>query len=66
MFFKLVRSSTKFWQMVGRGTRLSPDLFGPGQHKEFFYLQGDAWLQDVTCELMEDLRRRLRKLVGLL
>jgi len=38
VFFKLVRSKTKFWQMVGRGTRLCPDLFGPGQHKEFFYL----------------------------
>ena len=38
VFFKLVRSKTKFWQMVGRGTRLCPDLFGPGQHKKFFYL----------------------------
>jgi type I restriction enzyme R subunit len=38
VFFKLVRSKTKFWQMVGRGTRLCPDLFGPGEHKEFFYL----------------------------
>lgn len=38
VFFKLVRSKTKFWQMVGRGTRLSPDLFGPGQHKDSFYL----------------------------
>lgn len=38
VFFKLVRSKTKFWQMVGRGTRLCPDLFGPGKHKEFFYL----------------------------
>jgi type I restriction enzyme R subunit len=38
VFFKIVRSKTKFWQMVGRGTRLSPDLFGPGQHKEFFSL----------------------------
>jgi type I restriction enzyme R subunit len=38
VFFKLVRSKTKFWQMVGRGTRLSPDLFGPGQHKACFYL----------------------------
>ena len=36
VFFKLVRSKTKFWQMVGRGTRLCPDLFGPGQHKQFF------------------------------
>jgi type I restriction enzyme R subunit len=36
VFFKLVRSKTKFWQMLGRGTRLCPDLFGPGKHKEFF------------------------------
>ncbi|HEU0300264.1 MAG TPA: DEAD/DEAH box helicase family protein [Longimicrobium sp.] len=38
VFFKLVRSRTKFWQMLGRGTRLAPELFGPGRHKEFFYL----------------------------
>ena len=38
VFFKLVRSKTKFWQMIGRGTRLSPDLFGPGKDKEFFYV----------------------------
>jgi type I restriction enzyme R subunit len=38
VFFKLVRSKTKFWQMVGRGTRLCKDLFGPGQDKQFFYI----------------------------
>jgi type I restriction enzyme R subunit len=38
VFFKLVRSKTKFWQMLGRGTRLCPDLFGPGEDKRFFYL----------------------------
>ena len=38
VFFKLVRSKTKFWQMIGRGTRLCPDLFGPGQDKAFFYV----------------------------
>lgn len=38
VFFKLVRSKTKFWQMIGRGTRLRKDLFGPGRHKEFFYV----------------------------
>ncbi|MGH8707987.1 MAG: DEAD/DEAH box helicase family protein, partial [Burkholderiales bacterium] len=38
IFFKLVRSKTKFWQMLGRGTRLCLDLFGPGQNKESFYL----------------------------
>lgn len=36
VFFKQVRSKTKFWQMVGRGTRLCPDLFGPGLDKECF------------------------------
>jgi type I restriction enzyme R subunit len=36
VFFKQVRSKTKFWQMMGRGTRLCPDLFGPNQDKEFF------------------------------
>jgi len=38
VFFKLVRSKTKFWQMLGRGTRLCPDLFEPGRNKAFFYL----------------------------
>ncbi|MEI7462722.1 MAG: type I restriction-modification enzyme R subunit C-terminal domain-containing protein, partial [Pirellula sp.] len=38
VFFKIVRSKTKFWQMIGRGTRLCPDLFGPGLDKEFFYI----------------------------
>lgn len=36
MFFKLVRSKTKFWQMIGRGTRLRPDLFGPNLDKTGF------------------------------
>ncbi|MGQ9407387.1 DEAD/DEAH box helicase family protein [Mycolicibacterium gilvum] len=38
VFFKLVRSKSKFWQMIGRGTRLCPDLFGPGQDKANFYV----------------------------
>ena len=38
VFFKIVRSKTKFWQMVGRGTRLSPDLFGPNEDKEEFLI----------------------------
>ena len=36
VFFKPVYSRIKFWQMIGRGTRLCPDLFGPGKHKEDF------------------------------
>ena len=38
VFFKLIRSKTKFWQMLGRGTRLCPDLFGPGKDKDTFFL----------------------------
>lgn len=38
VFFKRVRSKIKFWQMIGRGTRIRPDLFGPGKNKECFYI----------------------------
>ncbi len=38
VFFKVVRSKTKFWQMLGRGTRLCKDLFGPGEHKQNFFV----------------------------
>lgn len=38
VFFKKVRSKAKFWQMVGRGTRLCQDLFGPGMDKEQFLI----------------------------
>ena len=40
VMFKPVRSKTKFWQMIwqmiGRGTRLRADLFGPGLPKKEF------------------------------
>lgn len=38
VFFKVVRSYAKFWQMIGRGTRLCPDAFGPNQPKEHFLI----------------------------
>ena len=38
VFFKMVKSSSKFWQMIGRGTRLCPDIFGPGEHKKEFII----------------------------
>lgn len=38
VFFKIVRSKAKFWQMLGRGTRLCKDLFGPGQDKQNFFI----------------------------
>ena len=38
VFFKKVRSKTKFWQMIGRGTRLCNDLLGIGHDKEEFLI----------------------------
>jgi type I restriction enzyme R subunit len=42
VFAKPVFSYVKFWQMIGRGTRLCPDLFGPGKHKHRFQIF-DHW-----------------------
>jgi type I restriction enzyme, R subunit len=38
VFFKPVYSRVKFNQMVGRGTRLCPNLFGIDQNKETFFI----------------------------
>jgi len=38
VFFKVVRAKSKFFQMIGRGTRLRPDLFGPDQDKTEFLI----------------------------
>lgn len=38
VLFKPVYSKAKFWQMIGRGTRLCEDLYSPGQDKEDFYV----------------------------
>ena len=37
VFFKKVMSKAKFWQMIGRGTRLCPGLID-GQDKDKFYI----------------------------
>jgi type I restriction enzyme R subunit len=42
VFAKPVFSKVKFWQMIGRGTRLCPDLFGPGRDKTGFRIF-DHW-----------------------
>lgn len=42
VFAKPVKSKVKFWQMIGRGTRLCPDLFGPGRDKTVFRIF-DHW-----------------------
>ena len=36
VFFKSVHSKIKFLQMIGRGTRLSPGVYGPGMDKAGF------------------------------
>lgn len=38
VFFKPVKSKIKFWQMIGRGTRLCENLFGEGIDKQQFYI----------------------------
>ena len=78
VFFKVVRSKTKFWQMLGRGTRLCADLYGPGEDKRFFYvfdycqnveyfnLHPDATEGSVTASLGERLFRHRVELVATL
>lgn len=38
VFFKKVGSKIKFLQMIGRGTRLCPDVYGPGLDKKGFLI----------------------------
>lgn len=42
VFAKPIKSKVKFWQMVGRGTRLCEDLYGPGKDKTHFLIF-DHW-----------------------
>lgn len=50
VFAKPVKSPVKFWQMIGRGTRLCPDLFGTGEHKTVFRIF-DHWGNFARFEL---------------
>ena len=43
VFFKVVQSYSKFWQMIGRGTRKCPDLFGKGKDKDKFRIFDWGW-----------------------
>lgn len=38
VFAKPIYSKVKFWQMIGRGTRLCENLFGNGKNKEHFVI----------------------------
>ena len=42
VFAKPIKSKVKFWQMIGRGTRLSENLYGPGKDKSEFLIF-DHW-----------------------
>ena len=42
VFAKPIKSKVKFWQMIGRGTRLCEGLFGPGKDKTIFRIF-DHW-----------------------
>ncbi|MFA9384040.1 MAG: DEAD/DEAH box helicase family protein [Vibrio cyclitrophicus] len=42
VFAKPIKSKVKFWQMVGRGTRLCENLYGPGSDKKHFLIF-DHW-----------------------
>jgi len=42
VFAKPIKSKVKFWQMIGRGTRLCENLYGPGKHKTHFLIF-DHW-----------------------
>ena len=41
-YAKPIKSPVKFQQMIGRGTRLCENLFGPGEHKSVFRIF-DHW-----------------------
>lgn len=67
VFARPVKSPVKFWQMVGRGTRLCKDLFGPGKNKTHFQIF-DHWgvveyhglkARDVTVSQSKSTMQRL-------
>ena len=42
VFAKPVKSYVKFWQMIGRGTRIKKDFYAPGKDKDKFRIF-DHW-----------------------
>ncbi len=67
VFFKVIRSKVKFTQMIGRGTRLCSNLFGPDDHKttfkvfdycqnfEFFDANPEGLLVGITKPMMQQI-----------
>ena len=78
VFFKTVISRTKFWQMIGRGTRLCKDLLAPGLDKknfiifdfcenfEFFALNPEGFEANKAKTLSQRLFEQRLKLITLL
>ncbi|RFP58919.1 MAG: DUF4145 domain-containing protein [Limnothrix sp. CACIAM 69d] len=70
VFFKPVYSLVKFNQMIGRGTRLRPDLFAPGDNKTAFLIfdlcSNFAYfaqpIKEVSPKLRDSLSARLVKI----
>lgn len=61
VFAKPVKSKVKFWQMIGRGTRLCKDLYGPGKDKKKFLIF-DHWVNfDYFGMEPEDVEQTLTK-----
>ena len=56
VFFKPVYSRIKFWQMIGRGTRLCPDLFGPGDDKHDFRVFDFCFNFDFSASIRRESR----------
>ncbi len=54
VFFKPVFSRVKFNQMIGRGTRLCLDLFGPGVHKTHFLVFDLCGNLEYFCQELEE------------
>lgn len=74
VFFKKVRSYAKFWQMIGRGTRLCPDLLGEGIDKERFLIfdfcnnfeyfrvnknGSESGIQETLCEKIYNIKAQI-------
>ncbi|MBN8506533.1 MAG: DEAD/DEAH box helicase family protein [Burkholderiales bacterium] len=56
VFAKPVKSKVKFWQMIGRGTRLCKDLFGPNKDKSEFLIfdhWGNFTFHDLNADEVE-------------
>jgi len=59
VFAKPVKSKVKFWQMIGRGTRLCKNLFGAGKDKLYFKIF-DHWQNFAYFEQDDNQKKQLK------